>query len=65
MIKKTMNEQGVKASDIAKQTGYTSQYLHGLLEGSRRWNETTLSKTCDALGLEVKLVPIKSGTDKK
>ncbi|KAF6576534.1 helix-turn-helix transcriptional regulator [Paenibacillus polymyxa] len=58
-IKKAMDARGVTPTDVAKQTGYTPQYLHCLIDGSRRWNETTLSKTCDALGLEIKLVPIK------
>ncbi|MUG24739.1 helix-turn-helix domain-containing protein [Paenibacillus macerans] len=56
-IKKAMNEQGVTPTEVAKQTGYTPQYLHSLLDGNRRWNETTLSKACDVLGLEIKLVP--------
>ncbi|BFH60715.1 helix-turn-helix domain-containing protein [Paenibacillus azoreducens] len=58
-IKKAMEDQGVTPSEVAKQTGYTPQYLHSLLDGNRRWNETTLSKACDALGLEIKFVPAK------
>lgn len=58
-IKRAMDAKGVSPSDVAKQTGYTPQYLHSLLDGSRRWNETTLTKACDALELEIKLIPIK------
>lgn len=59
-IKKVMMAKGISPTDVAKRTGYTPQYLHSLLDGNRRWNETTLTKACDALELEIKLVPIKS-----
>ncbi|NMP10591.1 helix-turn-helix domain-containing protein [Paenibacillus polymyxa] len=54
-----INEKGLNPSDLAHLVGCSPQYMHNLLNGSRRWNETTLRKACDALGLEIKLVPKK------
>jgi DNA-binding Xre family transcriptional regulator len=56
-----LNDKKLNPSDLARMTGYTPQYIHNLLDGNRRWNETTIQKTCEALGLEVMLVPRKTG----
>ncbi|WP_438435444.1 helix-turn-helix domain-containing protein [Gorillibacterium sp. sgz500922] len=56
-VTKAMIEQKLNPSDVARKTGYSPQYLHSLLDGRRRWNESILAKTCDVLGLEIKLVP--------
>lgn len=37
---------------------YTPQYIHDLLVGKRRWNETTMTKTCEALGIIMKFESI-------
>lgn len=60
-IKTTLKSKDLTPSDLARMTGYTPQYIHDLLGGNRRWNEVTLGKTCDALGLEIKIIPKKSG----
>ncbi|ETT32167.1 helix-turn-helix transcriptional regulator [Paenibacillus sp. FSL R5-808] len=60
-IRKTLTKKKLSPSDLARMTGYTPQYMHNLLDGNRRWNETTIQKTCDALDLELKLVPKKTG----
>lgn len=59
-IKPLINEKGINPSELANLVGCSPQYMHNLLKGSRRWNETTLSKTCRALNIEIKLMPRKS-----
>jgi transcriptional regulator with XRE-family HTH domain len=56
-VKKFLKERDLTASDLARMIGYTPQYIHDLLAGNRRWNETTINKTCEALGIEILIVP--------
>ncbi|HEY4429522.1 helix-turn-helix domain-containing protein [Paenibacillus sp. RS8] len=56
-IKHVLIDQNLTPSDLARKTGYTPQYIIDVLKGNRRWNETTIEKACDALGLEFELVP--------
>ncbi|ARA98586.1 MULTISPECIES: helix-turn-helix domain-containing protein [Anoxybacillaceae] len=56
-VKKLLKERDLTASDLARMIGYTPQYIHDLLAGNRRWNETTINKTCEALGIEILIVP--------
>ncbi|WP_312340199.1 helix-turn-helix domain-containing protein [Anaerospora hongkongensis] len=43
-------------SELAKKMGYSSNYISDLLARERRWNETTTSKACEILELEVQYV---------
>ncbi|MGF7046340.1 plasmid maintenance system antidote protein VapI [Paenibacillus sp. DS2015] len=52
-IKKVLKEKNLNPSDLARMIGYTPQYVHNLLDGNRRWNETTIDKACTALGLGI------------
>ncbi|MFH5187151.1 helix-turn-helix domain-containing protein [Paenibacillus sp. TAB 01] len=54
-VKKILKSRDLSPSDLARLTGYTPQYIHNLLDGKRRWNETTINRTCGALGLEIKI----------
>ncbi|WP_199426271.1 helix-turn-helix domain-containing protein [Thermaerobacillus caldiproteolyticus] len=56
-IKKILKDRDLTPSALARMTGYTPQHIHDLLAGNRRWNETTISKTCEALGIEILIVP--------
>lgn len=58
-MKLVINQKGLNPSELAHLVGCSPQYMHSLLKGNRRWNETTLNKACEALGLEIKLVPAK------
>jgi transcriptional regulator with XRE-family HTH domain len=49
VVKRILKEKDLTASDLARMIGYTPQYIHDLLAGNRRWNETTINKTCEAL----------------
>lgn len=57
IIKQRMADLKLTSSALAKQTGYSQQYISDLLSGQRRWNETTLSKVCEALGLHINVAP--------
>lgn len=59
-VRKFLKDRDLTPSDLARMTGYTPQYMHNLLDGNRRWNETTIARTCEALDLEIKVIPIKA-----
>ncbi len=50
----TMVEKNVKNSELARMVGHSPQYISDLLSGERRWNEDTISKVCNALGIGIK-----------
>ncbi|MCZ8518860.1 helix-turn-helix domain-containing protein [Paenibacillus caseinilyticus] len=52
-IKQQLKKKELNPSDLARMTGYAPQYIHELLAGKKRWNETTLIKACGALDLEL------------
>ncbi|MCM3273689.1 helix-turn-helix domain-containing protein [Paenibacillus elgii] len=52
-VKKFLKMTDLTPSDLARQAGYSPQYIHNLLVGKKRWNETTINKVCDVLGLRV------------
>lgn len=67
-IKQAMKQKGVNITELAKQMGYSVQYISDILSGDRRWNETTLTKACRALGMRLEFVPeerptLKTGTE--
>jgi transcriptional regulator with XRE-family HTH domain len=64
-IKKILKDRDLTASALARMTGYTPQYMHDLLAGNRRWNETTINKTCEALGIEILIVPKETKNERK
>ena len=53
IVRKYMKEQKLKVSDLAKSMGYSYQYISDLLSGNRRWNETTMNKACEVLGIRI------------
>ncbi|WP_228468957.1 helix-turn-helix domain-containing protein [Paenibacillus sp. JNUCC32] len=56
-VKPIIDSKGLNPSELAHLIGCSPQYMHNLLNGSRRWNETTLNKICDALDLEFRVLP--------
>ncbi len=58
-VKSVLKSMNLTPSDLARMTGYTPQYIHELLAGKKRWNETTIEKTCEALGLELRVSSTK------
>lgn len=60
-VKFAMAEQDINVSELANLTGFSTTYMSKLLRGERRWNETTLSKTLQALNLEIEIKPAPKG----
>ncbi|WP_068786649.1 helix-turn-helix domain-containing protein [Paenibacillus phocaensis] len=53
VIKHVLVDAGMKPSELARKTGYSAMYIHNLLNGQRRWNEESMKRVCDVLGLEL------------
>ena len=53
VVKQKLNKKRLKISDLAKQVGYSTQYISDLLSGKRRWNETVIDKVCQALDIKI------------
>jgi len=56
-VKHALVDMDINAAELARRVGYSSMYIHNLLNGRRRWNEESMQKVCDVLGLEIKVVP--------
>lgn len=54
-IKHALVDVDMNPSDLARKTGYSPQYIHNLLKGEKRWNEESMQKVCDVLGLELEV----------
>ncbi|BFH11123.1 helix-turn-helix transcriptional regulator [Bacillus cereus] len=58
-VKEHMDEKGIRPTQLAQMICYSAPHIYDLFSGKRRWNETTMQKTCDVLGLEMKIVKKK------
>ncbi|TDL57872.1 XRE family transcriptional regulator [Paenibacillus dendritiformis] len=56
-IKHRLDDVDKKPSELAREIGYSPQYVIDLIKGKKRWNEQLMGKVCDALELEIKIVP--------
>jgi len=56
VAQKRMNEMNLTKSELARRTGYSCQHISDLLAGDRRWNETTITKVSEVLGIKIKFV---------
>ena len=56
IAKQKLREKNMKPSTLARQMNYSPQYVLDLLAGHRRWNETTMSRACEALGIRVMFI---------
>lgn len=63
-VKKSMADQGIRSGELARRMGYSPQYITDLLAGHRRWNETTMDKACQALGMKIQVVKDKDNNNK-
>ncbi|MGN7470378.1 helix-turn-helix domain-containing protein [Brevibacillus sp. SAFN-007a] len=61
-IKGALKNKELTPSDLARMTGYTPQYIHEILSGKKRWNETTIYRACEALDLEIEITGKRSKT---
>lgn len=54
-VRHALVDNDMNMSDLARKTGYSMMYISNLLKGRRRWNEESMQKVCDVLGLELKI----------
>lgn len=63
-VKKRMEALGMNVSELANKMGYTPRYIYDLLSGQARWNETTIKKACEVLGMTLEFKPLMpTGTE--
>lgn len=53
IVKNVLKQRNDTITMLAEQMGYSVQYVSDLLSGRRRWNETTMKKACEVLGIKV------------
>jgi transcriptional regulator with XRE-family HTH domain len=53
IVKNVLKQRNDTITMLAEQMGYSVQYVSDLLSGRRRWNETTMNKACEVLGIKV------------
>jgi cyanate lyase len=56
-VKERLDVIDKNPSELARQIGHSPQYVIDLLKGKKRWNEQVMGKVCEALDLEIKVVP--------
>lgn len=64
IAKQKLVEKNMKPSSLARQMNYSPQYVLDLLAGHRRWNETTMSRACEALGIRVMFIDVEKTGEK-
>lgn len=52
-VKMILEDRGMKAIELAKSTGYSAAHISDLLSGERRWNQDSIDRVCDVLGIEI------------
>ncbi|MEK4236499.1 helix-turn-helix domain-containing protein [Paenibacillus sp. FSL H7-0714] len=62
-VKNILSQNGMKNAELARQAGYSSQHIHDLLSGDRRWNEDSMNKVCDVLGIKVNYQTTESNVE--
>ncbi|OPX92702.1 MAG: hypothetical protein A4E55_00345 [Pelotomaculum sp. PtaU1.Bin035] len=62
-VKKIMSEKNITIAQVARETGYSWQYINDLLKNKRRWNEEIMGKVGKVVGLEIRYQPKATGTD--
>jgi len=48
-----LEKQNISVSIFAKKMNFSIQHTYGLLRNSKRWNEDSIQKACEILGLEI------------
>lgn len=53
VVKAQLTQNRMSVSELARRMGYRAPYIHNLLKGKKRWNETTMTKAASVLGIEI------------
>lgn len=52
-VKQIMQKQGMRRAELARQMGYSGQYIRDLLAGRKRWNIVTMTRAAEVLGIKI------------
>ncbi|MFF2014977.1 helix-turn-helix domain-containing protein [Paenibacillus sp. NPDC058177] len=63
-VNKWIKENDSNPTEVARLMNYSPQYIINILNGDRRWNETTIKKACEVLGLRVFVVNARDGVSR-
>jgi len=53
-------EIDMSLSDLARHIGISPQHMSNLVKGRKRWNETTMTRACEALDLKMDFIVEKT-----
>ena len=53
VVKSQLTLKKINCSQLAKLVNLSIPYVHDLLKGNRRWNESNMLKVCEALGIDI------------
>lgn len=50
-----LKNKKISVADFASEMNFSLQHTYGLLRNSKRWNEDSINKACDVLGLRIEI----------
>jgi transcriptional regulator with XRE-family HTH domain len=53
LVRVALAQKDMNMTQLAKETGYSLMHISDLIKGNRRWNETSIQRVCDVLGIEI------------
>lgn len=58
IVKKRLKERDISVGEFAVKMGFSDKYVYDLLSkrNGSRWNEDSILKACEILGIEIKFV---------
>lgn len=54
-VNKALSDKKMSKTELAKRTNYSTQYIIDLIKGNRRWNEDTMSRIGNELGIKIRI----------
>jgi hypothetical protein len=62
VVKAELITQKLSVVIFAEKLGFTMQYTYNLInkKGKKRWNEDSMQRACEVLGIEVKFISKKT-----
>lgn len=50
-----LEKQNISVADFANKMNFSIQHTYGLMRNSKRWNEDSINKACEILGLKIEV----------
>ena len=63
VVQSAMDHKKITIAQVARETGYSWQYINDLLRSKRRWNEETIHAVGGVLGIKISYQFDATGTD--